>query len=289
MSSFDETCRRLGDALPPGLEVWIREHRLEDEWAPLLHTTSAWIASAAPPWATSEHRMLACMDLGTCFFLLDDAPAELALSRYADLERVTSGTPPDPSRPLQQAFADLFARLVATGNCMDHFLATRGAFARALRIRHALGTGTASTNAEDFLVLRQTTIYFEPWLSLWEVLGGFTLSEGQRARVDAAFVSANRWQVLENDRFSVARDARWGMPNVVALLAAERAISVADAASLVEARAESELASYVAAVERLRASSDEPEILAYLDALVRGVDGARRHNRTADPARYQPA
>ncbi|MEO7096753.1 MAG: hypothetical protein ABI175_26075 [Polyangiales bacterium] len=251
----------------------------------MLHTATAWIASAAPGWATTHQRATACMDLGTCFFILDDSPGDLALDRYADLERAASGAAPDPARPLQSVFAALFERLAGTGGSLAHYLALRVEFARALRRRHALRTGTAVSVAE-YMLLRETTIYFAPWMSTWELLGGFVLSPEERALVAPAYAPANRWQVLENERFSVARDARTGTPNVVALHAAERGLPLANADREVAERADAELAAFRTATGRLMATARSPAVAAYLDALVAAVVGARRHNRAADPARY---
>lgn len=287
MIDFDEEVARHAALLPPGLTDWIRAHQLTEPWAPLLGTTAAWIASAAPPWATPEQRALACMDLGTCFFVLDDSGDDDALGRHADLERVAAGIAPDPGRPLQRAFAALFDRLTVVGGPLDHYLALRREFAAALRRRHAIRTERRAIGVEAYLALRETTIYLAPWLSLWELLGGFVLSRSQRALVAPAFVPANRWQVLENDRMSVARDLRTGTPNLVALVAAERGLSLADATVTVGDRAAADLAAYVVATAALRATVDDRSVGAYLDALDRSVDGAARHYRRVDPDRYR--
>lgn len=264
------------------LVAWISAHGLDELWRPILHTTTAWIASAAPTWATDSQRTTACMDLGTCFFLLDDSPAGEALERYADLEHVARGGDPDPTRPLQTAFASLFDRLAGTGGSLAHYRALRIDFAGALRRRHALHAVTAA----DYLTLRETTIYFAPWLSTWELLGGFVLSPDERARVASAFVPANRWQVLENERFSVARDARTGTPNLVALYAAERGLTLDAADREIARRADDELLGFRAATIALTTAEHSPAVTSYLDALAAAVAGARRHNRTVDRARY---
>src|SRR4051812_7486289 len=100
------------------LASWIEAHGLAEPWRPLVATTTAWIASAAPAWANEEERALACMDLGPCFFILDDGDDPLA---RRDLERITAGESAEPSRPLQQAFASLFARLGERG-ATTHYL-----------------------------------------------------------------------------------------------------------------------------------------------------------------------
>ncbi len=271
--------------MPRDLVPWIAAHGLTEMWQPILHTTTAWIASASPGWATDDHRATACMDLGTCFFLLDDCPAETALDRYADLEHVASGGAPDPARPLQAAFASLFDRLAGTGGSLAHYLSLRVAFARALRRRHALRGGHA-VSAADYLTLRETTIYFAPWLSTWELLGGFVLSPEERTLVAPAFEPANRWQVLDNERFSVARDARSGTPNVIALHAEERDLPLADADREIATRADLELAAFQSATSGIVTSERPPAVTSYLEALVAAVTGARRHNRSGDPARY---
>lgn len=270
--------------VPPGLVAWIRAHGLEAAWTPVLHTTAAWIASAAPPWATPAQRALACMDLGTCFFLLDDADDARAPALYDDLDRMTTGAVPAADRPLQAAFADLFARLAALGS-IDHYLAARREFAHALRRRHAVRTGAATLDLEGHVALRTITIYVEPWLSLWEVLGGFVLSPDQRALVAPALTPAIRWQALENDRVSVARDAREGTPNAAALLAA-RGLSPAAAAAEVTALADEALAAYRTADAALAAASVATSVRRFLATLADSVDGAVRHYRRADPARY---
>lgn len=260
------------------LETWIDAHGLAGAWRPLLATTTAWIASAAPAWATEEQRTLACMDLGTCFFILDDGDDPLA---RADLARVTAGELPDPARPLQRAYASLFARLADSGP-LDHYLAVRHRFAHALDIRHAMRTGRTPLAFATYLSLREITIYFEPWLALWEVLGGYVLTPEERALVAPVFARANRWQALENDRVSVVRDARTGTPNLVALLG----LSQADAMREIRARADRELASYTVALRALRMTSPPWPVLRALATLEAGVDGAIRHHRGADPLRY---
>lgn len=289
MSRFDDEVARRGSRVPPGLAAWIRAHHLEEAWTPVLHTTTAWIASAAPPWATPAQRAVVAMDLGTCFFLLDDAADHDALARHDDLARVAAGCAPDRRRPLQPAFADLFARLAALGGPLDHYLALRREFAAALRRRHALRTGGASLDVEGYLALREITIYYGPWLSVWELLGGFVLSPAQRALVAPAFVLANRWQVLENERMSVARDQRTGTPNVIALHARARGKSLGEAVRAIGARADADLAAYRGASAALRAPGTDAAVLAYLDAVDDGVAGAIRHHQQVDPARYQAA
>ena len=229
------------------------------------------------------------MDLGTCFFILDDSPHEVALSRYADLELVAGGAEPDPSRPLQGVFAALFDRLAATGAPLAHHRSLRVEFARALRQRHALRARRHDLGAAEYLALREITIYFAPWLSTWELLGGFVLSPAERALVAPAFAPANRWQVLENERVSVARDARTGTPNIVALHAAERGLSLADADREIAERADAEIAAYRIARRALCAYAPSHAVTQYLAALSAAVAGARRHNRPADPVRYAPS
>ena len=262
------------------LQRWIRAFGLDPMWRPLVHTTLAWIASAAPPWASESDRALACMDLGTCFFVLDDSPPDDALARYSDLERILGGAPVDPGRPLQRAYAALFPRLGAD----DHYRASRRTFVAALRVRHAMRAGELRLDAAGYLALRETTIYFACWLSTWELLGGFALSAAERAVVQPAFVPANRWQVLENARVSLARDARSGTPNVIAMVAAERGVSLATADTNVAARAADDLHAYRAAAAAIRARPHATAIARYLDLVDHGVAGAMRHH--ADPARY---
>lgn len=266
------------------LEAWIDAHHLTELWQPLLATTTAWIASAAPSWATAEQRALACMDLGTCFFILDDADPAVARARHADLARITGGEAADPTRPLQLAYVALFDRLSAAGP-LGHYLAVRHRFARALDLRHEIRRGQP-VSAETYLTLREITIYFEPWLALWEVLGGYVLSREQRALVAPAFDAANRWQALENDRVSVARDARTGTPNLVALVADEHDLTIAEATHQIRSRADRELAVYAEEVRALRALPLGPAVVRYLEVLEAGVEGAMRHHRGADPARY---
>ena len=263
------------------LDAWIETHGLAELWRPLVATTTAWIASAAPAWATEDQRALACMDLGTCFFILDDGDDELA---RLDLARVTAGERPDPRRPLQLAFAALFDRLAELGP-LDHYLAVRHRFAHALGVRRAMRAGQRPLDFATYLSLREITIYFEPWLALWEVLGGYVLTSDQRALVAPVFDPANRWQALENDRVSVTRDARTGTPNLVVLIAAQ-GLSLAEATTELRMRADRELAAYTEAMRALRATPLAPPVVRYLAALEAGVDGAIRHHRGADPVRY---
>lgn len=272
--------------VPRELVAWIAQHGLTAQWEPLLHTTTAWIASASPAWGTESQRATACMDLGTCFFLLDDSPVDEALGRYDDLEHVASGGEPDPARPLQNVFAALFARMGTGGRPLASYLALRVEFARAMRRRHALRTAAAPPSAAEYLALREITIYFAPWLSTWEVVGGFVLSPAERALVAPAFGPANRWQVLENERMSLARDARTGTPNLIALHAGEHGLSLAEAGRQIAERADAEHAAFVAASRTLRARTLSLAVASYLDALGASVDGARRHHIAADPARY---
>lgn len=275
--------------VPRELVPWIAQHGLTELWEPVLHTTTAWIASASPVWGTESQRATACMDLGTCFFLLDDSPVEEALGRYDDLEHVATGGAPDPARPLQTGFASLFERLGAGTRPLGHYLALRVEFVRALRRRHALRAASTTPTAAEFLALREITIYFAPWLSTWEVVGGFVLSSAERALVAPAFGPANRWQVLENERMSVARDTRNGTPNLIALHAVEHGVPLAEAAQQVAERADAEHAAFVAASRTLRARTLSLAVASYLDALGAAVDGARRHHvGAADPARYAP-
>jgi hypothetical protein len=264
------------------LASWIQAHGLSEPWRPLLATTTAWIESAAPAWASEEERTLACMDLGTCFFILDDGDDPRAPS---DLARISAGRAPEPTRPLQRAFASLFARMGERGS-IAHFLAVRHQFAHALDVRQAMREGGGTLDVATYLSLREITIYFEPWLALWEVLGGYVLTAEQRSLVAPVFDPANRWQALENDRVSVDRDLRDGTPNLVALLADEEGCSLGAAALEIQARAVRELEAYDAAIRALRASAPAPEVLRYLATLEAGIDGAIRHHGGADPARY---
>lgn len=263
------------------LDAFIDAHGLTALWQPVFATTTAWIDSAAPSWATAEHRALACMDLGTCFFILDDGDDPGA---RADLARITAGEALDPARPLQRAFGSLFERLAAHGS-LAHYLAVRHRFALALDRRHAMRTGRMPLAADSYLALREITIYFEPWLALWEVLGGYVLTPEQRAHVAPVFAPANRWQALENDRVSLVRDMRAGTPNLVALIASDRKISLGEATLEIRARADRELAAYSEAHRAVR--STDPAVLRYLATLDDGVAGAMRHHRAADPARYK--
>lgn len=266
------------------VRAWIDQRRIAEQWAPLVRTTTSWIASAAPAWATVEHRALACLDLGTCFFLLDDCVTDDADARYDDLEHVASGGAPDDRRPLQVAFASLFGQLAARGS-IAHYLELRVEFARALRTRQRIRTGALAIDVEGYLALRETTIYFGPWLSTWQLLAGFELSTRERTAVAPAFTPANRWQVLENERLSVERDRAAGTPNVISMMAAQRDL----ASALAEARrwADADLDAYTAAVQVLRARPLSAPVAAYLALLEAGVDGAARHYQGADPARYR--
>lgn len=264
--------------------AWVEAHRIAEPWSPILHTVTSWIASAAPARATVEQRLLACLDLGTCFFLLDDA-TEDARARYDDLEHVASGGTPVGSRPLQAAFAALFARLSTWGS-LAHYLSLRVEFARALRVRARIRCG-AEIDLEGYLALREITIYFAPWLSTWQLLDGCELSPRERAAVAPAFTPANRWQVLENERLSVARDQASGTPNLIAMLAAQRGGSLAEAIAEVRTWADADLDAYTAAVLALRKGPLTSPVASYLTLLEAGVDGAIHHYEGADAARYR--
>lgn len=286
MNGFEQAVARYRTLVPPALAEWVRAQRLEDVWAPIVKTTAAWIGSSAPAWASEGQRAIVCMDLGTCFFLLDDSPAHEALDRCDDLESAAKGLDPDPRRPLQLAYADLIARLAASSPDTRHYLALRRQFARAMRVRHSLASEKRQIRSDMYIALREVTIYFEPWLSIWELLGGFVLSDEERALVRPAFVSANRWQVLENERASLARDAATGTPNAISLLASEHAISLSEASRMVAARAERELSTCAAAMAELRATRTEGAVLRYLGTLDDSIAGAKRHYERADPDRY---
>lgn len=266
------------------VRAWVDNQRLTELWAPLVDTTTAWIASAAPASASTEQRMLACLDLGTCFFLLDDATDD-ARARYDDLEHVASGGSPVDHRPLQAAFASLFARL-ATWGSLASYLTLRVEFARALRVRERIRTG-AAIDIEGYLALREITIYFAPWLSIWQLLEGFELSLRERAAVAPAFTPANRWQVLENERLSVARDQAAGIPNLIAMMAAHRGVSLPTIDAEVRAWADADLDACTAAVQGLRKGPLTGPMSSYLALLEAGVDGAVHHYKGADAARYR--
>ncbi|MEO8554500.1 MAG: hypothetical protein ABI678_31205, partial [Kofleriaceae bacterium] len=152
--------------------------------------------------------------------------------------------------------------------------------------RAAISAGRHPLDVETYLALREITIYFEPWLALWEVLGGYVLDADQRALVAPVFDHANRWQALENDRVSVTRDFRNGTPNLVALVAASQRCSLTEATTVIRVRAARELAAYIRAMATVRASAPAAPIIRYLATLEAAVEGATRHHRGADPARY---
>jgi hypothetical protein len=261
------------------VQTFIDTHDLGELWSPILRTATVWIDSAAPAWATAEQRALACLDLGTCFFLLDDCPTE---PRHDDLEHVASGGA--PSNRLQRAFAALFEQLSTYGS-LSHYLRLRVEFARALRARERIRSGEPTT-VEDYLALREITIYFAPWLSTWQLLGGFELTSREQIAVAPAFAPANRWQVLENERVSLARDRTTHTPNVIALLAAQRGDSLANALADVAAWASADLDAYTAASLALASQPVSPSVKSYLSLLEVSVDGAIRHYKGADAARY---
>lgn len=274
----------MHDEVVTQVRAWVETYQLATLWAPLVHTATSWIASAAPARATVEQRLLACLDLGTCFFLLDDATGD-AHARYDDLEHVASGGSPVDRRPLQVAFAALFARLAGWGS-LAHYLALRVEFARALRARERIRSG-AAIDLEGYLALRETTIYFGPWLSTWQLLDGCELSPRERAAVAPAFTPANRWQVLENERLSVARDRATHTPNLIAMIAAQRGDSLANALAEVRTWADADLDAYTAAVQALRKGPLTSPVASYLTLLEAGVDGAIHHYRGSDAARYR--
>lgn len=274
----------MHDQVVMQVRAWAEAQRLGALWSPLVHTVTTWIASAAPAHATVEQRLLACLDLGTCFFLLDDATDD-ARARHDDLEHVASGGSPVAHRPLQAAFAALFARLSSWGS-LAHYLALRVEFARALRVRERIRSG-AAIDLEGYLALREITIYFGPWLSTWQLLDGCELSPRERAAVAPAFAPANRWQVLENERLSVARDQVAGTPNLIAMLAAQRGDSLATASAEVRTWADADLDAYTAAVLALRKGPLTTPVASYLTLLEAGVDGAIHHYKGADAARYR--
>ena len=93
------------------VRAWTEAQQLGALWSPLVHTVTSWIASAAPARATVEQRLLACLDLGTCFLLLDDATDD-ARARHDDLEHVASGGAPAhlvPPAPSPSAASDASA------------------------------------------------------------------------------------------------------------------------------------------------------------------------------------
>jgi hypothetical protein len=249
----------------------VAEHGLTAAWTPIARTTTAWVALAMPSWATDHDHALAALDLGMCFFVLDDSRD---LRCCHDLARICRGESPAPDRPLQGAFADLFRRLPGP---LDHFRDTRLAFAQALVDRQT----RRDFDSEGYLALRETTIYTEAWLALMEVLGGFVLDTRQRARVAPAFRAACRWQLLDNERVSLSRDARTGTPNVISLVARERRCSVGEAIAAIDARAATEFAAYEAAAGR----TGDYAIDLYLDALACSVRAVMEGHRGIE--RYQ--
>nr|HEX4314195.1 hypothetical protein [Kofleriaceae bacterium] len=261
------------------LLAWARAHGIAAMVAPLARTTAAWIASAAPRDADDDKRVVACIDLAACFFVIDDSPRDDALARVADLERALAGAP--GGRPLQRALAALVRELEARGAPLAHYRAVRVAYATAMRVRFERG---ATLDSDAWLALRLATIYFEPWLSTWEILDGAVLDGADRARVAPVVAHACRWQVLENELVSLARDRAARHPNLVALVAAERGLDLATASADVAARARTELAALDRALAAIAGPS--PALARSVATIVRAVDGARAHHVAGDPARY---
>lgn len=279
----------MSAALEDELVAWARAHGIAAMMAPLARTTATWIASAAPRDADDAKRLVACIDLATCFFVIDDSPRDDALARLADLELALAGAGAGApgGRPLQRAFAALFDRLGARGESLAHYGAVRIAYAAAMRVRFERG---ATLDSDAWLALRLATIYFEPWLSTWEVLDAAVLDAADRARVAPVVAHACRWQVLENELVSLARDRAAGHPNLVVLVAAERGVEPAAAIADVAARARSErdeVDRAIAAITATAGPSPSPALARSLATIVRAVDGARAHHVDGDPTRYR--
>lgn len=265
--------------VPPAFDAWVREFGLQRALAPIVYTVLAWTVWCSPRGASMDARAVAAMDLGLCFFFLDDHPDDGAERLYDDVERLLDGHVPaagDP--PLQHAYHEIFERMAARGLPLDRYREGRRALLRCYRRRRVAATFDA------YLALRTTTIYVDQWLDMWEVLGDFYLSAEERRNplLARARTSMIRWHVYENDLASIERDARAGVPNLVRLHGGALPEAIAE----VKALADHEERSFVEACAELRSRPMSQSVLRHLDLLEICHRGGIENYRRQNPARY---
>ena len=275
-----------------GFEAWIDAHGLRDELGGLVHTVGTWVTACAPPGHSPRAIALACTDL-CVFFTLDDAADDDAADRHARylrlLERDGDGDVLGPdATALERATVTLLRDLRALGRPMTRYRADRRALVHAYARRARVRRGAPIT-FDELLRLRMITIYADAWTTLWEMLAApGAMPDVRDAEEQAAVDEVTRWQALVNDLVSLPRDVARGEANLVLAVERERGLTRAAACADVATRAARSRRRIDDALAPLAARDDGGRGRWLAGALRVSVEGAERHYRGADPARYQP-
>lgn len=215
------------------LAQWLHGSGLEARFEPKFPAAVTWVLTCSPRDASVEQLAMATMDLHLWFLYLDDyAEADYAelyrrVTRLIGGERAALGSGDDEaSRALRQFDAHM-ARLAGIGRPMTRYVDERGLALATYERRNRDRERGRSPTFDEFLGLREVTILFRLWYTLWEILAGFQLTDEEYASplFDRAIRATTRWHVFINDVHSLSRDMREGTPNLVLCLEKERGMT----------------------------------------------------------------
>ncbi len=214
---------RIGDWLEPTPE-------LREKFDGQFPTALAWTLTCSPETST-DRLALAVMDLHLWFLHLDDYPGQDFADFYSSvggaLERGVRAARPDDGQqerdPLLWAFAQHTLRIAALGLPMERYASERQAALETYVMRNRAKL-TTQVSFEEFLRIRKVTTLFRLWFSLWEILGGFSLTEDEYSTgpFAAAIDTVIEFHVFLNELHSLDRDMAEGMPNLIACLQQEQ-------------------------------------------------------------------
>lgn len=220
-----------------------RVRSLVGEWVGAAPSLRERFASDFPPaftWAVTcspeaevDQIALATMDLHLWFLYLDDYAGEDYDELFGRLLDLLRDEPSTAARgqagvgSVMHSFSEHMARLTRYGTSMSRYRAERRKALKAYGSRNRRRATGWEPSFQELLSLREVTTLFRLWYTLWEILGGFQISdqEYESEEFDGAIRATGRWHVYVNDLHSISRDERDNMPNLVRCLERDRAWS----------------------------------------------------------------
>ncbi len=215
------------------VEGWLEGFGLRGSLAHAIETASAWTAICSPASASDEDRRLAALDLTLWLFAVDDDEGPLraqALDRCVEQLHGRRPSGPAGREPVVAARERLLELIGARASSLDRYRRSRVRYVEAVGRRDGMRPDEPPPSFEDYLRLRETTIYVEQWIELWGALRSIDLqADRDRApELRTATRAIVHWNIFDNEPRSLTRDRARGTPNLVDLWSRERGCEPTD-------------------------------------------------------------
>ncbi len=266
-----------------------------DSWglAEPLHEASkaaaTWACYCSPDDASEPQRRLAALDLTLWLFAVDDheGPDVDAYLQRCRAQLRGEGSSDDA---LGRARDELTRTLLdAAGPAgLRRYFESRIAYVDAIGRRNRVRDGRDPLPSyDDYLRLRETTIYVDQWIEVWSIVAGF---ERPQAGVDdprwmAAERAIAHCHILQNEPRSLERDRASRTPNLVDLLCAQQDCGIDEGIAAMAHQHQRACADYDEAIGPLRGDPRAPA--PYVQLLDACRFGGRRATDGVE-SRYQP-